>query len=364
MNQTPVPHDIPLPLPAPEPVLIAVLVIFFLMHIVFVNFMVGGSFLTLYYEFRGLKDRRYDRLAHHIAGTITANKSIAVVLGIGPLLAINTIYTVYFYTANALTGFAWIGIVPLVATVFVLTYIHKYTWERMARLKWLHLALGVVINLMFAFIPLIFLVNINLMLFPDRWAGVHGFFSALALPNVLPRYAHFLLACPAMTGLFLVWLFRRTHDEGLAEIGFARADLVRKGYQWLLWPTVAQFVVGPLALLTLPETTLPIGRVMGVFAFAILLSILLAVLVVGEIRGPAATIGRRFVPVTVLMLVIVSLMGVGRHIYREAAIEPHRALVRAKTEDYMRKVEEANRAAAQSATSGDPAAGTAGAATP
>lgn len=364
MNQTPVPHDIPLPLPAPEPVLIAVLVIFFLMHIVFVNFMVGGSFLTLYYEFRGLKDRRYDHLAHHIAGTITANKSIAVVLGIGPLLAINTVYTVYFYAANALTGFAWIGIVPLVATVFVLTYIHKYMWERMARVKWLHLALGVVINLMFAFIPLIFLVNINLMLFPDRWAGVHGFLSALTLPNVLPRYAHFLLACPAMTGLFLVWLFRRAREEDLAELGFAKAELVRKGYQWLLWPTVAQFVVGPLALLTLPETSQPLGRVMGVFAIAILLSILLAVLVLGEIRGPAATIGRRFVPVTVLMLMIVSLMGVGRHIYREAAIEPHRALVRAKTEDYMRKVEEASRAAAQSATSEDPAAGTAGAATP
>ncbi len=38
---------------------------------------------------------------------------------------------------------------------------------------------------------------------------VQGFFSALLLPNVLPRYAHFLLACPAMTGLLMVWLFRR-----------------------------------------------------------------------------------------------------------------------------------------------------------
>ena len=104
MNQIPVPRDIPLPLPAPEPVLIGVLVVFFLMHIVFVNFMVGGALLTLWYQLRGLKEKRYDDLAYEIASTITANKSIAVVLGVGPLLAINTIYTVYFYTANALTG--------------------------------------------------------------------------------------------------------------------------------------------------------------------------------------------------------------------------------------------------------------------
>ena len=44
------------------------------------------------------------------------------------------------------------------------------------------------------------------------------------------------------------------------------------------------------------------------------------------------------------MLVAVGLMGAGRHLYREAAIAPHRELVRAKTLDYMRQVEEARRA--------------------
>ena len=58
MNPIPVPRDIPLPLPAPEPVLVGVLIVFFLMHIVFVNFMVGGALLTLYYEIRGLKEKQ------------------------------------------------------------------------------------------------------------------------------------------------------------------------------------------------------------------------------------------------------------------------------------------------------------------
>lgn len=44
--ETPIPHDVPLPLPAPEWVLVAVLVVFFLMHIIFITMMVGGTMMT------------------------------------------------------------------------------------------------------------------------------------------------------------------------------------------------------------------------------------------------------------------------------------------------------------------------------
>lgn len=353
MNQLPVPNDIPLPLPASEPVLVAVLIVFFLMHIVFVNFMVGGALLTFCYEIRGLTERRYDRLAYEVASTITANKSLAVVLGVGPLLAINALYTVHFYTANALTGTFWISIVPLVAGVFILTYIHKYLWHWMDRAKGFHIALGAIICALFLFIPLIFLANINLMLFPEKWGSVQGFFSALALPNVLPRYVHFVLACPAMTGLFLVWLFRRKSEEEIAATGFTRAELMRKGYRWALWPTIAQFVVGPVVLMTLPETREPLKVVMAVFGVAILVSLAMTHLMFVETRRSAEAIGRSFASICVLMLLTVALMGIGRHLYREAAVAPHREMVRVKTEQYVKQVEQANReAAAKRASAG------------
>ncbi|WP_374448546.1 hypothetical protein [Stella sp.] len=345
MNAVPVPRDIPLPLPASEPVLVAVLVVFFLVHIVFVNFMVGGALLTLYYEVRGLREPRYDRLAQAVAATITANKSLAVVLGIGPLLAINTLYTVHFYTANALTGGFWIGIVPLVVAAFVLTYVHKYCWTRMERTKALHVALAGAAALLFLFIPLIFLANVNLMLFPERWTEVGGFFSALALPNVLPRYLHFVLACPAMTGLFLVWLFRREPEAAVAATGFTRSELVRAAYRWALWPTVAQFAVGPLALATLPATRESLQGAWVAFAVATLVALAMTGLLYRETRRDDARIGRSFASICTLMLVVVALMGVGRHLYREAAVAPHRDLVRAKTERYLQAVEDANRRA-------------------
>jgi cytochrome c len=51
-NATPVPKDIPLPLPLPEWLLVVILVVSFLVHILFVNLMVGGLLLTLWSQIK------------------------------------------------------------------------------------------------------------------------------------------------------------------------------------------------------------------------------------------------------------------------------------------------------------------------
>lgn len=337
---TPVPKDIPLPFPAPEPLLIVLLVGFFLLHILFVNLMVGGTVLTVFYQIKGLKNLRYDRLAHKIANTVTVNKSLAVVLGIGPLLAINTLYTVYFYTANALTGVMWLSIIPLIVAAFLLTYLHKFTWERMAHRRLLHICIAAAAAALFLFIPLIFLTNINLMLFPARWTEVQGFVSALILSNVFPRYAHFVLACLAVTGLFIVWLFRRAAAAKTDDIGFERSEIVRMGYRWALLPTLAQFIAGPVVLLTLPAPGV-VNRVIVTILAGAAIAFPAAMLMLSEVRSPPERIGRKFWPIVALLTITVVCMASGRHLYREASIDSHRQLVKEKTEKYMRAVEQA-----------------------
>jgi len=337
---TPIPKDIPLPLPTPEPFLVVLLVVFFLLHIFFVNLMVGGTLLTVFYQIKGLVDQRYDRVAHVIANTVTVNKSLAVVLGVGPLLAINALYTVYFYTANALTGTMWLSIIPLVIAAFLLTYLHKFTWEAMASRRRLHIAIAVGAAALFLFIPLIFLTNINLMLFPDRWTEVQGFLSAMLLSNVLPRYLHFVLACLAWTGLFLVWLFRRAKQDTIDAIGIDRGELIRSGYRWALIPTLAQFLVGPIVLLSLPEAGLA-SRVVVTILIGAAIAFPATLLMLAEVRCQPARIGVFFWPIVCLISVTVVFMASGRHLYREASLAPHRALVKAKTEQYLREVERA-----------------------
>jgi len=341
-----IPKDIPLPLPAPFWLIVFVTLLTFLIHIVFVNFMVGGAIMTFIYEIKGLKDGKYSRLAQTIGRTITANKSLAVVFGVAPLLGLNTIYTTYFYTANALTANAWISIIPLVVTVFLLLYLHKYTWDvwDSGIKKVLHISIIAIVVAFFLFIPLIFLTNVTLMLMPDLWTSTRGFFSALRLlsNNIFARYAHFLLASCAMTGLFLVWYFRGKTTEWMNENVFSKREAVQLGYYWTLIPTLFQFIAGPIVLYTLPSRALKESTFILVVAGACF-AVIACVIIWKEIQElDHNKVGQRFYYVLGSILLTLVLMISGRHMYRENSVSEHRILIKEKTEKYLESVKNAN----------------------
>ncbi|MDR3608565.1 MAG: c-type cytochrome [Oligoflexia bacterium] len=343
MMNAPVSHDIPLPLPAPAAFLKVLLVVSFIAHILFVNLMVGGTLLTLFYEWRGRANRKWDRVAFEIARTVTVNKSLAVVLGVAPLLLINVLYTVWFYSSNALTGTAWIMIIPLVIAAFLLTYLHQYSWERLRDHKAIHLSIVAGAAALFLMVPLIFLVNINLMLFPERWLEVHGFFSALALPNVFPRYFHFLLASIAVTAIFLVgWASRK--GCGLHVLVEDQGGLLRKEfYSICLVASAAQFLIGPVVLMTLPSQGLSFGLLISI-SCGVALAIPALLLIWKEIQRPETFSKGRYASIVLLLFGTVLFMASGRHLYRETALRPHQEAMRIKTEQYQAAVESAKKA--------------------
>ena len=337
---SPVSKNMTLDMPSPHFVILGSLIAFFLVHIVFINFTVGGAVLSVVYEILGLKNKKYDHFGYVISKTITANKSLAVVMGVGPLLCINVLYTAYFYSANALTGYAWISIIPLVSTTFLLVYLHKYTWHRWVSgyKKALHILVGILPALILLFVPLIFLTNINLMLFPEKWDLVKGFFSALMLPNVFNRYLHFLVASFALTGLFLVWHFRRASQEYCIDNCVDKNFAIRTGYKLFLYFTLSQGVFGTLVWWTLPVRAANLYTTFINFSGAAV-ALFACLLVIVDLRQRSKT-GQYFYKITFLVAITLILMVTGRHAYREAALHEHRDLVEQKTADYMKKVKE------------------------
>lgn len=332
LAELPVPRDLSLPLPIPAEVLRVLAVLLFLLHIFFVNLTVGGSLLTVILEIVGLRHPRYDTLARRIAETVTVNKSLAVVLGIGPLLVLNLLYTTHIYSANALTGHAWALIIPLVTAAFLLAYLHKYTWDAWTGPKKLrHLLTGTATALLFLIIPLIFLTNVNLMILPEKWSEVTGFFSSLRLGNVFPRYFHFLAASLALCGLFLAQWFGRACFPVATELpDFTHAALRRHFYRWTFFVSLAQFAFGPLLLLTLPTAGITGGMLTLILGGAVIAALTLHVLW-REIRSPDAVIGRRYWLIAGLFSIVILAMGQGRHLHREATLAPHRALIAERT---------------------------------
>ena len=337
---TPVPHDIPLPLPAGEQFLELLLIVAFVAHILFVNLMVGSSILVLAFEIRGRRNADYDRLARALAATITVSKSMAVVLGVAPLLVISVLYTIHFYTANALTGTAWILLIPTIIVTFLLLYLHKYSWDRMANLKGLHIAiLGTAVAL-FLFIPLVFLANVNLMMFPERWTTIHGFFSALLLPNVIPRYFHFLSASLILTSLFGVGYFgRRNFPVSETFETFDKPALRRIFYSIALAVSLVQFVVGPLVLFTLPTKGFHGSVVFAIFAGAAVS--IPAVWLMWKELSESQPQGKRLSAIVGYLTLTVLCMATGRHMYRGIALAEHRRDMRVATEQWVADSEQA-----------------------
>lgn len=93
---------------------------------------------------------------------------------------------------------------------------------------------------------------------------------------------------------------------------------------------MVQFLIGPLSLLTLPQVSGDTAHMTGVFLVSILVTIALCLLIWREIRRGEARIGA----VVTAMPVVVLLMGAGRHMYREAAVDDHRTAAATKTEAF------------------------------
>lgn len=248
---TNIPIDIPLGLPGGFTFLRVLLVLTFILHIFFVGLMMGGTYWSIIYRIIGFRDRFSLRLAKEILDTVTITKSLAVVIGVAPLLVISLIYTIYWYSAIQLTFPYFLSIVWLVILAFLLLYTYKYTWDDWKDTHpFLHLSIGASAAAIFTVVPFIFLNNINLMLLPFEWEKVKGFFDALLLPNVLPRYLHFIVADFANIGFFAAayfWYVGRNSDDPF----YPRARNI--GLRWALIAILLQGVFGPLNLFTMPQ---------------------------------------------------------------------------------------------------------------
>ncbi|TWT34139.1 c-type cytochrome [Blastopirellula retiformator] len=348
LAETVVPRDIALPLPVDAEVLRSLLVPLFLLHILFVNLMVGGTVMATIFEWMGYlrREEKWDRLSEKIAETVTVNKSMAVVLGVGPLLIVNLLYTLTFYSSNALTGHAWILIVPLVTLAFLLTYLHKYTWQRCQSGVWklLHIWVGMGSTLLFLTIPFIFLGNVNLMNYPDKWYDVQGFFAALNIGNgnVYFRYIHFMIASIAVTSLFLcMWLTYNARVREQLPAGFTSPGIRRLFYSIAFFVTMGQFVVGPTLLLVLPRVGLSTFMLTAILTGACL-GVVLLVLMRIEIISSDERIGRLWVPIYFVFMFVAFSMGAGRQQYRDNSLREFNEAVAQRTAAFRHEVDAFN----------------------
>ncbi|KEO82846.1 hypothetical protein [Tumebacillus flagellatus] len=325
MNNTsyPIPVDLSLPIPGDIGVFKVLLILAFILHIVFVNLMLSGSLLAVYSELRGMMTKRseWNQTAKALATQVSVFKSIAVVLGVGPLLVISTIYTRFFYTSTILIGNAWLLLIPLLIAAFLLLYLYKFTWDRWQNRKGLHLFIGALGALCLLFVPLIFFTNVVSMLYPALWQETHGFFSALVTyPTLFQRYLHFLFASLSVTGIyFLIWANRKRRSNSTLPYEFVS----RFGRRVALIFTAGQLIAGPLLLISLDDrvrASMLSGFHLVLLLCAFLLGLSLLYVLGNVLKKPS----RKAVLIAGMHVVLLlGVMGVMRHEVRDLYLEPY-----------------------------------------
>jgi hypothetical protein len=197
-------------IPAPAWLFQILDILFFLIHIVLVNIILGGSLLLLASRFR----RHDDRVpaSSSLSPKLPVLFPLGITMGVAPLLFMQVIYGHLFYTSSVLMGVFWIVVIPLV----IVAYYGVYIQTKSSRAMLITAALAVT-SLCLLYVGFAFTNNLLLMMQPQKWSAYFGNRGGTILDiadtTFIPRYLHFVIASVAVASLVsaLIWTHRKNH---------------------------------------------------------------------------------------------------------------------------------------------------------
>lgn len=234
-------------IPVPWGWFYTLLMLTFLLHLLFMNAMLGGGIIALLSSFSGRDDNV--NLCHEVGYKWPYTIAFAVNMGVAPLLFVQVIYGHFIYSSSVLMAAYWLSIVGLLILAYYSAYIYDFKFAALggARLFFLLVSVGILLVIAFFFTN-----NMTLMLQPDRWTAYFENRTGTLLntgdPIVLPRYLHFVIGSVAVAGLYLALIghfrFRRTQ--------IPRDAMIAKGMYYFKVATMIQVVMGFWFLIALP----------------------------------------------------------------------------------------------------------------
>lgn len=258
-------------LPAHPLVFLVLSVLTFALHIAAVQVMLGAGALTVRGAFGA--DARWRRLATAMLNTSKIAVSVAIVLGVAPLLFVQVVYDPFWYTSNVLSAWWVIGFIVLLIGGYMALYAfywknHDLTRQDTRGGWWMVLALGLLLAVGFIVHSLTYQ-----MLFPERWMGWYApqglvdpsghtlhlwhlprllFFIALSAPIAgawLYGYRRYLQGAREEDGAYLAWL--RPLAQKLLVNGGGVALLIGGVWMATLPEKMAWFALSPWSILSM-----------------------------------------------------------------------------------------------------------------
>ena len=319
-----IPSVDPNPLPAPYWFLKLLLIVTFVLHILAMNFMLGGGVVALLTKWRKKNREAGNRIFFDVAKKMPVLLPAVITLGIAPLLFVQVLYGQFFYTSSILMAWPWfLVLVLLTVSYYGFYYVSFQSGRNQGRAGGVMLSSVILVFL----IGFMFTNNITLSQTPARWgakyfASAGGWHMNLSEPVLIPRFLHFFIAAVAVGGLLLVFMALANWKRDREYAG----QLLEFGGKTFMYATMAQFVVGIAFLISLPRdmrtlflgdnplatTLLLIGFAGGIGAI---------VLMSDALRRKNIRVAAFYVPA--ILGVVIVCMSTMRDILRNAYLKPY-----------------------------------------
>jgi hypothetical protein len=231
-------------IPAPAWLFQILDVLFFLIHIILINTILGGGLLLLASRFRRWEGRPPG--SEGLSEKLPVLFPIGITMGVAPLLFMQVIYGHLFYTSSVLMGAFWIVVIPVV----IVAYYGIYVQAKSSREGLVTASLMVTV-LCLLYVGFAFTNNLLLMIQPEKWPSYFtnrgGTILDTADATFIPRYLHFVVASVAVASLVsaLIWSYRKNHGAGEAT------DRIAGGLKLFGITSIVQIAVGLWFLLSL-----------------------------------------------------------------------------------------------------------------
>ncbi|RVT52259.1 hypothetical protein [Rubrivivax albus] len=231
-------------------------VLTFALHIAAVQVMLGAGTLVLSGAFRA--DVRWRRLAAAMLATSKIAVSVAIVIGVAPLLFVQVVYDPFWYTSNVLSAWWVIGFIVILIAGYSAMYgfywLNEDLRARPARGGWLMVA-SLALLLLVGWIMHVLSYQ---MLWPEQWrewyapGGTVDASGRTLHAYSVARFAFFIALAAPVTGAWLVAVRRYLIGAQEADAGYL-ALLQRLSQQLLLGGGAVAVVAGAAWMAMLPE---------------------------------------------------------------------------------------------------------------
>ncbi|MEY2994856.1 MAG: hypothetical protein RL357_1791 [Pseudomonadota bacterium] len=240
-----------------HPVIFLILgVLTFALHIAAVQVMLGAATLTLRGAFQA--DVKWRRLASAMLVTAKIAVSVAIVIGVAPLLFVQVVYDPFWYTSNVLSAWWVIGFILLLIGGYIAMY--AFYWKNHDIVAdggrggyWMVLSIVLLLTVGFIVHSLS-----NQMFYPERWIEWYAPSGQIDPSGHslhqwhISRFLFFIALSAPVTGAWL--LAYRRYLQGAKETDVAYLGFVLSLAQRLMViGGVVSVLIGAAWMMSLPE---------------------------------------------------------------------------------------------------------------